>query len=351
MNYYISEGSTTGKYNASSKAREDADFIFNRFLYNIYNVETIRADHSNKYRKLYRMRIYLKNYYIFKKAIKKFKKNDTVIFQYPLKYPVLFFDKIIKKINKKGVKTIVLIHDLDSLRFLNMPRIKIEDATVLKQFSKVISHNEKMTEYLLELGVKKHDVINLEIFDYIIDEKIKKCEVKKGNEVIIAGNLSPEKAKYISKLNKIKNVNFGLYGIGYEPQEKDKNITYNGVFKPDELVSNLNGKFGLIWDGESTGSCDGIYGEYLKYNNPHKTSLYLVSNIPVIVWAKSAMAKFVIENNLGIVVDNLNELRIKMDGVNEEEYAKMLKNVEKISLKLKRGKFLTEALKHIQKEE
>ena len=56
-----------------------------------------------------------------------------------------------------------------------------------------------------------------------------------------------------------------------------------GSFLPDELPSALEGSFGLVWDGDSSKTCSGVFGEYLRYNNSHKASLYLASGFPIIV--------------------------------------------------------------------
>ena len=56
---------------------------------------------------------------------------------------------------------------------------------------------------------------------------------------------------------------------------KDQNVVYKGVYPPDQLPDKIQGGWGLIWDGSSLKGCQGNYGEYLKYNNPHKTSFYI----------------------------------------------------------------------------
>ena len=74
---------------------------------------------------------------------------------------------------------------------------------------------------------------------------------------------------------------------------RGKNVKYCGQYKPEELPEKLEGGFGLVWDGDDLGACTGVFGEYMKYNNPHKTSLYLASGLPVIIWEKAAMAKYI----------------------------------------------------------
>ena len=106
--------------------------------------------------------------------------------------------------------------------------------------------------------------------------------------------------------------------------------------------------FGLVWDGSSIEKCDGNTGEYLKYNNPHKLSLYLVSGIPVVIWKEAAEAKFVEEYGLGITVNSLAELGEKFASLSEEEYFEMVKRVAVVSKHLKSGYYLTQAIKEIE---
>ena len=73
-------------------------------------------------------------------------------------------------------------------------------------------------------------------------------------------------------------------------------------------------------------TCSGNTGEYLKYNNPHKLSLYMASGLPVIVWKKSAIAEFVLSNNVGIAVDSIFEIKDNINKITDEQYADMRKN-------------------------
>ena len=87
---------------------------------------------------------------------------------------------------------------------------------------------------------------------------------------------------------------------------------------------------------------------YLRYNNPHKVSLYLTAGIPVIVWKESALANFITKNKLGIAVSSLNEIKEKIEKLSDKEYDEMLKNISKVSSKTKNGGFLTEAINKVK---
>lgn len=121
-------------------------------------------------------------------------------------------------------------------------------------------------------------------------------------------------------------------------------MIYHGSFSPEDLPEHLEGAFGLVWDGTSAETCIGNTGEYLKYNNPHKTSLYLSSGIPVIVWSKAAIADFVIRNGVGIAVDSLYDVNDRISEISEADYASMCENVDCIGVKLRSGGYFMAAL-------
>ena len=279
------------------------------------------------------------------KTITNLKKDDILLIQYPLINTMLGFEKVMEKLKEKGVITIILIHDLDSLRFIGMPRVVKEDRNVINKANYIIAHNKKMKEKLIEMcKIDKDRTIELEIFDYILDNEIIPKERKKDKPIVIAGNLSKEKAEYLKYLKNVNNVTFNLYGKGYQKDEDEKNINYIGAFLPEELINNLDGSFGLVWDGNSIDTCSGPYGEYLKYNNPHKTSLYLTAMLPVIVWKNSAMAEFVENNKVGITIERLEDISFEIQKITDEEYSKMIENTKAISEKLKRGEYLRKSI-------
>ena len=208
----------------------------------------------------------------------------------------------------------------------------------------VISHNEKMTEWLKNNGCNSK-IINLEIFDYLINDNT--ITNIRNTDIVFAGNLDKNKSKFIYKLIKNNNLNFSmnLYGPNFESDINNKNIKYCGKYSPEDLVKNVEGKFGLIWDGEELDLCSGYTGEYTKYNNPHKLSLYVVSELPIICWDKMAISKFVNENKIGISIGSLEELN-NID-ITQEDYSIMVRNVVKIKEKIKNGEFIKTALQRV----
>ena len=126
-------------------------------------------------------------------------------------------------------------------------------------------------------------------------------------------------------------------------------MNYFGAFLPDELIKNLKGKYGLVWDGDSIETCSGGKGEYLRINNPHKLSLYLAVGLPVIIWDEAAEAEFVLRENVGFTIKSLYELSEKMALISDDDYEIMKKNAEVVGARLRNGKYMTNAIKKAEK--
>lgn len=354
--YYLLAEIPDERFTAGEKARTD---VVNIMIKKKYNHIIFFHKGRNK------IFVFIEMISAMLKLIYKLQKNDIVVVQYPY-YPISAYKIIYNLLNfiarLKKSKIVAILHDLNYLRNtleLNNIRDKAQEKTflsftkdleikTLSKFDYIICHNNAMNKRLQEDGIEPSKITNLEIFDYILNEdKSLMHEFDKHNiRIAIAGNLNPSKAGYISKLNEIcgKEVGFELYGPGYSQFTEDGQITYNGVVASSELPKILKGDFGLVWDGNSLDKCDGSLGQYLKYNNPHKASLYIASGLPLIVWKESALADFVSKNNIGICVNNLYELENVFNNLEKDKYNEMLINVKKIRNNLVNGKYLSSAI-------
>lgn len=335
MNYYFSDV-IKGTKDAGFKARID--------------IETILSE--NGYKRLANSEINpskkgLKEH--FNRAIgwinatKNLKENDNVIIQFPLAFRTIFFKKVLKSLKENRVNIIFIVHDLDMLRARSVKskiRIFFEENNILNFANSIIVHNQSMKQYMISKGIKKDKLISLEIFDYLIQGNEFSRKIHYGKELIVAGSLRNYKVGYLYKGP--KKLQFNLYGVGYTG--KFDNQHFYGAFDPDELPFVLQGSYGLVWDGDSVDTCSGSYGKYLMINNPHKSSLYLASGVPVIIWKQAALADFIVNNHLGIAVDSLNDVNDVLRGISKEEYEEMRKNVLEISSKLRNGYFTMKAI-------
>ena len=277
-------------------------------------------------------------------AEKSIQSESIVLLQYPIYYKNHRLFSFIDNIkNIKKCKIITLFHDINSLRNNEDLFEKKVFERILRYTDVYIVHNDVMKEYLVGIGCSRDKIVSLEIFDYLFKET--DFESTYSKSVTIAGNLDTNKAAYISQLDHIKSIKFNLYGVNFDEKLADaENINYFGSFSATEIPEKLNTGFGLVWDGNSIESCTGATGEYLKINNPHKLSLYLVSGIPVVIWKEAAEAEFVRKNKVGLCVASLKELENTMSTMTEGEYRIMLENVKVMQRRLSTGYYTKKAL-------
>ena len=353
MNYFIQEFQTDAgvQKTAGIKARDDVDAILADMGMNRISLSSFEEERTNG-GLLKKLCGHLTVLNIWKKQLKRLCPGDKLFVQFPVLGHSVFLSGLFQSCEKRGVQIILLIHDLELLRWakrkyisvLKKIRLRIEEKSILSCCSRIIVHNLKMKEMLCQTGISGDKVISLDIFDYLVPEynprKINAAQRDKGGPVIIAGALAPHKARYIYRLSGELRVN--LYGVKYSGEVNER-IRYFGAFPPDELPYAMEGSFGLVWDGESIETCSGVYGEYLRINNPHKTSLYLASGLPVIIWSQAALAGFVTENRCGIAVDSILDIEQRLASMTEEEYTQLKEQAAKVGERLRSGYYTRRA--------
>lgn len=348
MNFYIREPQYTGidAVTARSKARCDAETVMDRMGFTSMSLGAGRKDDTHG---LSRLLWHLKTHKLWKEKTKDLKDGDALLIQSPCTDFEFFFPDIVKNLAGRGVKVILLLHDLERYRHMKDKnnslgrrlRFRAEEKT-LRLATSIIVHNDRMKADLQASGIDANRMIPLKIFDYLADEPdISGRKNGPGMPLIVAGNLSKNKSGYLYALP--KTVKFNLYGMGFDAEAGD-NIDLKGAFSPEELPSKLDGSYGLVWDGPSSESCIGATGEYLKINNPHKTSLYLAAGIPVAIWKEAALASFITENGCGITLGKIEDATDIGNRISQDQYEQMRRNTEGIGRDLREGRYLQNAI-------
>ena len=284
---------------------------------------------------------YLKTIFQCLTVLARIKKNSILFLQSGTGGGIVR-DYVLKELKKKrNVTLITLFHDIETLRGLHIKGEAHFFNLILELSDGIIVHNPKMKEWFVSQGIYKKNIVSLDIFDYLFTPRQRKRSLKR--QVIIAGNLNPQKAKYLEKIKDIDS-EFVLYGPNFDKTVAGENMKYRGTFSPDELPHILEDGFGLIWDGDTTETCSGPYGEYLRYNNPHKLSLYLASGLPVFIWKEAAEADFVEKNGVGYTISSLSDIKLILDSITENEYRASCEKVDVISSKLIKGYFTKDAV-------
>lgn len=335
MKYVISH-ELPNKNDASVKAHIDIDRFVGELGYKPLTFRT-RQGSSNLTRELNR----LKSIFKLSKIVTS---KDTLLVHYPVYSSDFDTDIFYKKVVKPAGHKICVIHDLPFLRDSFPPKKDIEESEMnrLNLFDQVIVHNESMAKKLKDLGLKPN-VIILGIFDYYVEIK-NDIELSNNvpNQVIFAGNLN--KSKFVTEIKSSKNLEYNLWGNISNKNLIDNSVNYNGVVSSEKLPDYLHDAWGLVWDGTKTDDIEGLGGNYLKYIDPHKASLYIVSGVPIIVWEKAGIAKYIVDNKLGISISSLNEIGEKINNISESEYLEMMQSIKFVGNELVEGKMIKRAI-------
>ena len=285
-------------------------------------------------------------FYDWKNAYNQITDRAIVLLQHPFHHRQLTRERILMKLKQnKKVQFISLVHDIEQLRgFRNNAYYDREFSTMLQLADVIIVHNSQMLKWFNAKGIDNDKLVNLHIFDYLQDRDNREESIF-DKSITIAGNLDTTKCEYISQLGLLESIEVNLFGPNFDEKlRKQKNIKYKGSFPVDEIPMYLKKGFGLIWDGNSIDGCKGLAGQYLKYNNPHKLSLYLASGMPVLIWKGAAEAEFVTEHGVGICINNLKELDSIMQKLTVNDYNKLRDNVVHVRKKLINGEYAKTAL-------
>ncbi|MBQ6155125.1 MAG: hypothetical protein IJK22_00865 [Bacteroidales bacterium] len=338
-------------FHAGSKAREDVNRIaenngFTSYMLNTYTVKEMSESHRSP---IYLLYYRIRKLFVLSRAILQIKRRSIVLLQYPLEpfrgRPTLFFCRWLRK---KKSHLVVLVHDITRFRYEEV--FDKTETAIFNTASELIVHTAQMQELFKKNGVVS-PCRRLWLFDYLTEE-VPDNENHQNNStnIAFAGNL--DKSVFLKKLTEVHFYGVQLHLYGNKPQSNTKYpewIKYGSRFSPDNVTALTEG-WGLTWDGDSIEALQGPLGNYMKYNSPHKTSLYIAAGIPVVLSKEAALAEFVEENNLGITIHSLLELENRIVGMDKEELQLIRKHVAEMSAILRKGGKLGVILKDIVKD-
>ena len=318
--------------NAGPKARTDIE----HFLADECEICQLPFDYESKLKKL------KYKYWDIPRLFKQ-RKVDEIYFQYPV-YSTVLMDALVASIKQNTTaKLIFIIHDIESLRlFKEQAGYAQKEIEWLNQADGLVVHSQAMQDYLRNQGVTTPMEI-LGLFDYLNPQPLQGPQPYRRS-LCFAGNLM--KSQFLSQVDFGGKLPLQVYGPN-PLDDLSADVSYEGVYTPEELPQHLTANFGLVWDGSRTDTCDGDFGEYMQYNCPHKVSLYISSGLPVVVWEKAAVAKYLVENGLGIAVASLDELPGRLAQFSLEDYEAMKARVAEVATGLRSGQQIKSALERL----
>ena len=270
------------------------------------------------------------------------RRHDVIVLQYPVKK---YFSFLCRAAHWRGAKVVTIVHDLTAL---HRHRVTIEkEISRLMRSDHVIASNEAMMHWLKENGLSR-PITPLGLFDYRSDAR--PAHRSTTLSLVYAGALTPRKNAYLPQLaSSPMGIKLHVYGnCDALPGLQQAPHAVCHPFAPaDEFIRQGEGDFGLVWDGDSLETCQGDFGQYLRYNSPHKVSFYLRAGKPVVIWQQAAVAPIIEREGIGLLISSLDQLQQTLEQLTPQQMAAMNENVSRISDKLSKGGFLQEALQKV----
>ena len=271
------------------------------------------------------------------------RRGDIIILQYPIKK---YFALICNIAHLRGAHTIAVVHDLGMFRRKKLTTAK--EINRLMHADYVIASNKVMQRWIADNGFSNMSGA-LGLFDYrSTSPAATKSPYRCGHaRLVYAGALGMRKNAFILSLpDIISGYSLHIYGNrdGLPALRPCDGIVFHDFAPADHFIANVDADFGLVWDGDSLDGCTGNFGEYLKYNSPHKMSFYLRAGLPIIVWRRAALAELVEQEHIGICIDSLTQLTGILNAVTPEAYSAMRDNALRVSQRLQNGHYLRTAI-------
>lgn len=185
MRYLLEEraynkNDVASRFNAMSKAREDITKILKSKGIEIFHINIHTIKHT------------LTVQYFFQgiKLLNKLTKGDELYIQHNTRIcGSKSFPAILKRTHDKGVKIIMIIHDISYLRWSDN-RLAQHEINLFKNADLIVAHTPAMKQELIKMGIKCPIKI-LYLFDYLTNDKMiddeKKIDLR--DTVVFAGNL------------------------------------------------------------------------------------------------------------------------------------------------------------------
>jgi hypothetical protein len=282
------------------------------------------------------------------RALRWLHKGDLLVMQYPYlparHYRLARF--ALHMLRWKGITTAAMVHDLPSLQRLDDMNARACDQLILPGFDALIVPSERMEAYLRAQGLTMPMHV-MDCFDYVTDGPLPVR--KKSRKLCIAGNLSAEKSGYLKGIGKIP-MEWQLYGTSWSGKSSSR-LVYHGAIDANAAPNEMDGSYGIVWDGSEIDRVNGAAGAYQLLSNPRSLSAYLAAGMPVMIWRNAAAAQFVRQHEVGLLVDSLREIPERVRSLTEADYAHLAENARIVGMQLRKGENTRQALLFLEKLE
>lgn len=256
--------------------------------------------------------------------------GDVVIFQTPTWNTTSFDEKVMEKLKQYRIKIVIFIHDVVPLMFAGNFYLMERTIAYYNKADLVIAPSQEMLDALRSYGLTVEKTLIQGMWDH--PTTVTSYPATFTKKIHFPGD--PERFSFVKSWD--YEVPLHLYSRRADSlPEQVRHIPY----LPDEqlLLELSKGGFGLVW-------MDDHDKEYQKLYCPHKLGTFLAAGIPVFV-QKGIANQAIIENNqLGFVVESLEEVVEVIQGMTAETYQEMVERVRQFNPLLREGYFTRKLL-------
>lgn len=275
----------------------------------------------------------------------KLQPGDLLALVYPV-YPTLY-NWLLRAAKAKGVELLVIIGDIDGLKDDDAVQLK-KDIHFFREQKRVLVHNEAMAAWMHSVGVNAR-LESIDFFPFLAMPATK--DQPASEAIVFAGNLG--KSQFLVQLDQpeLASIHFHVYGDGLPTSmELPSNVIWKGRFPPAAMPGRVEGRFGLLWDGEAWDHAEGSIGRYMAYISHHKLSLYILAGLPLLVPRTAGAAALVEKEEIGIVFNSLRDIEGQIKKLSEESFAEMRLRLIPWSMRLSDGSHFLAALHRLMRD-
>ncbi|GFH40949.1 beta-1,6-galactofuranosyltransferase [Pseudolactococcus insecticola] len=261
--------------------------------------------------------------------------NDVVIVQWPMWQSDNRFEQIfLQKLRViPGVKIAAMVWDVMAWVKDDRDRDYTGDYSLkmLNEFDLVIAANRKMAARMRKEGGVNSAILSMDISDSLYSGPLRDKKVIK--KLYFVGS----RINQNMVLDYTAETPFDMVGNSAGLEKTNPAINFLGRMSSDAIPFLFDGGFGVVQYAKPV-NFKGMQ-KYGEYNNPLKLSQYLAAGIPVVIGSKMAHAELVRSQNLGIVLDDLNDIDTVLSELSEADYQAKLAAVKPWSEAIRTGYF------------
>ena len=257
--------------------------------------------------------------------------KDVVICQFPTGNGIKYEWELIKRLRMYQSRIVIFIHEPETF-YRKINQIMLNEAIRLYNHAEVlIVPSLAAQRFLLDNGIKKDmKFVIQEMWDCITNSNFYSSPQFR-REIHFTGGSSFE-----GMLGWKGTLPLKVYTAS---ECQGRNIQNMGKMYSEELLFSLSkGGFGLEWYQEEESH------QYAGYGISFSLAQYLAAGIPVIVPAGISSQTLIEKNNLGLIVNSLDEAVTAIETMSEPEYQKYVSCVDQFAPALRNGYYTKKCL-------